>query len=579
MRQHRRPAGDEEDELVAEINSSSSKGVARGVKRRCLDTNCPGVATAGEIERGRSFLETKWELETTRRRKYATHAECPRPTTQPDTATDGQDRPENYSKETNPAFEDDTQGSSPIPKIRDTQGASSEQDPTSDSGSPDEDTSLDGQPASDLPASPTEEAPSCDQPTSLCEDRKASETVADEDATTLAQAFNSDCYLQDTQNSEETGETEANSDKGSGIGHGNSPGPDGPFPAISVVIEHKSQSAATEGKALIAEEATLIRSALRSAALDGEDEELLNNFLSRAKAKRAANAAVTPKDGDQVQSAPADLLPESPTPRSRRALEELDTNSPSLAPSSSAKIDGVLVAAGEDTKDAGPKEPEDPQLASPTRRRSSRTKLSKAPKRAPPPAVPNQIPVRRPKGTEFVFLQRTEAQELALTTRRNTKRNRGNARMPKEMLQTLAQRQEDDSDSTSGSSRSRRRRGKGKTVSWSEQLVAGSSSCTTASPSPAPATPRALSPASIAASLIPTAVTTASESDLSQRKRLAPKAPGASSKGTIARSRLPARTTGSSTSSSKPPVKSKSSGILPAAAGSTPMPKRVRARR
>ncbi|KAJ9229920.1 hypothetical protein DTO169E5_8663 [Paecilomyces variotii] len=575
MKQLRRPAGDEEDELVTEINSSASKGLARGVKRRCLDTNGPGVATAGEIERGRSFLETKWELETTRRRKYATHTECHRPATQPETATDGQDGPENYSPETNPVFESNTQGSSPIP--------SEGQDPTSDSGSPDEDTSLDGQLASDLPASPTKEAPSCDQPTSLCEDREASDTVADEDATALVQAFNSDCHRQDTQDSQETGETvpetAANLDKGSRIGHGNSPGPDGPFPAISVVIEHKSQSAASEGKALIAEEATLIRSALRSAALDGEDEELLNNFLSRAKAKRAANAAVAPKDGDQDQSAPADLVPESPTPRSRRALEELDTNSPSLAPPSPAKIDGALVAAGEDSKDAGAGEPEDAQLASPTRRRSSRMKPSKAPKRAPPPAVPNQIPVRRPKGTEFVFLQRTEAQELALTTRRNTKRNRGNARMPKEMLQTLAQRQEDDSDSTSGSSRSRRRRGKGKTVSWSEQLVAGStsSSCTTASPSPAPATPRALSPAASIASLIPTAVTTASESDLSQRKRLVPKAPGAC-KGTIARSRLPARTTASSTSS-KAPVKSKSTGILPAAAGSTPMPKRVRARR
>lgn len=69
MKQLRRPAGDEEDELVTEINSSASKGLARGVKRRCLDTNGPGVATAGEIERGRSFLETKWELETTRRRE------------------------------------------------------------------------------------------------------------------------------------------------------------------------------------------------------------------------------------------------------------------------------------------------------------------------------------------------------------------------------------------------------------------------------------------------------------------------------------------------------------------------------
>ncbi|KAL1846527.1 hypothetical protein Plec18170_009106 [Paecilomyces lecythidis] len=581
--------------------------------------------------------------------KYATYTECDRPTSRSDTPTDCQDEPLHEPKS---AVENSMPHNLLVPD---------DEDSTSNSGSPDGNTSLDSQLAPELPA-PTEE-PSCDQPgqdtesTSVSEDAKAGEIVADKDATALAQAFNSDCHRQDTQDSHESGQTvsstPANPAKTSRISDHRSPGLDGPFPTISVVIEHKSQSAASEGKAMIAEEATLIRSALRSSALDGEDEELLNDFLSRAKAKRAANAAGTPKKGDQ--SATADLLPESPTPRSRRALEELDTNSPSLQPASPVKTDGTLVATDEDSQDAEPVEPEDPQLASPTRRRSSRTKPKKTSKRAAPPAVPNQIPVRRPKGTEFVFLQRTEAQELALTTRRNTKRNRGTAQMPKQMLAALAQRQDEDSDSTTSSSRSHRRRGKGKgkTVSWSEQLVdyerdndgggddvasshvgarrgriarrsgagasakaastaavavevsttasaaaaapsaASSSTSSATSPAPpAPATPRArrlplpgaLSPANKLApdtSLIPTAITTSSDSDLSHRKRLAPKAPSAAllgaSKGAITRSRLPARTTAGSTSS-KTAIK-KSTSILHAGAGSTPMPKRVRARR
>ncbi|GAD97042.1 hypothetical protein AOR_1_1860154 [Paecilomyces variotii No. 5] len=628
MKQLRRPAGDDTDELVTEINSSTRNGLTRGVKRRCLDIDSSGIAIAGEIERGRSFLETKWELGTTRRRKYATHTECDRPTSQPDAQTNFQAESGTCSHDTEPAVENSMQNNQLIP---------SDEDPESSSGSPDENASLDGQLASDVPVSPTQN-PSCDQPgqetkpTSVCEDAKAGENVADKDVIALAQAFNSDCHRQDTQESHESGQSAASPAKASRIRRRSSPGLDGPFPTISVVIENKSQSAASEGKSLIAEEATLIRSALRSSALDGDDEELLSDFLSRAKAKRAANAAGTPKDGDQ--SVPADLLPESPTPRSRRALEELDTNSPSLQPASPVKNDG---AADEDRRDAEPVEPED-QLASPTRRRSSRAKPKKASKRAAPPAVPKEIPVRRPKGTEFVFLQRTEAQDLALATRRNTKRNRGTAQMPKQMLAALAQRLEEDSDSTTSPSRSHRRRGKkGKTVSWSEQLVeyerdggddvatshvgarrgriarrscagasANSASVSTtaaaavsapssaSSPAPpAPATPRArrlplpgaLSPANKLApdaSLIPTAITTSSEADLSHRKRLAPKAPSAAllgaSKGAITRSRLPARTTANSTSS-KTTVKSKTASILHAGAGSTPMPKRVRARR
>lgn len=55
----------EETELDTEINESRSAGLLRGVKRRCLGVEA--IENGGE--RGRSFLETKWESEIGRRRR------------------------------------------------------------------------------------------------------------------------------------------------------------------------------------------------------------------------------------------------------------------------------------------------------------------------------------------------------------------------------------------------------------------------------------------------------------------------------------------------------------------------------
>ncbi|KLJ09424.1 hypothetical protein EMPG_15159 [Blastomyces silverae] len=55
--------GADHDVFLTEINDSSTlRGVLRGVKRRCTAA-CVGV------ERGRSFLETKWEMEDIGARK------------------------------------------------------------------------------------------------------------------------------------------------------------------------------------------------------------------------------------------------------------------------------------------------------------------------------------------------------------------------------------------------------------------------------------------------------------------------------------------------------------------------------
>lgn len=61
-----------EDELDTEINASRSVGLLRGVKRRCLKAGMED----GSGDRGRSFLETKWESEMGRRRRTNSASFC-----------------------------------------------------------------------------------------------------------------------------------------------------------------------------------------------------------------------------------------------------------------------------------------------------------------------------------------------------------------------------------------------------------------------------------------------------------------------------------------------------------------------
>jgi hypothetical protein len=165
-----------------------------------------------------------------------------------------------------------------------------------------------------------------------------------------------------------------------------------------------------------ASEEDVVEPKLRMTSLDGDDDDdaaLLSEFLSRAQAKRAANAAMGESKAVDMSS-----------PVVRRVLEELDVNSPSIPKA---------------TPKAG--SPGGEEISSPTiARRSTRTK----PRAQTRPAVPNQIPVRRANGTEFVFLQRTAAQELALATRKNTRRNKGHSVLPKYVLQALNKQDKDE---------------------------------------------------------------------------------------------------------------------------------------
>lgn len=393
------------------------------------------------------------------------------------------------------------------------------------------------------------------------------------------------------------------------------------------------------------QESTLVRSALRS-SLDGEDAELLNNFLTKARAKRAAKAAMQENVVEEV--AKEEQVSDMPMPRSRRALEELDTNSPSPSPQkvrlpTPKKPENPPASpirkeiANYDKEQAG----DEKQQSSPVTRRSTRVRV---PPRTTTTAIQNTLSLRRAKGTEFVFLQKTEAQELALATRKNTRQNKGSAVFPKYVLKNLAQEQ-----SKEGSPNPvPRANKKGNRVCWNDarlvefedgeesqaapterepshepsgvdsaqltrmgsekrKTTGGSSGRTRAqraqkgnetTPSTgtlAPkttATPSAgrvrklggssATPTKPKSVLLPASSKSTTDISAGKRKKLTPKSPsllspakdtGGASTTTTPASKVPKPTNRASTSSA-----AKNKSIFKANAGSTPMPKRVRAR-
>jgi hypothetical protein len=170
-----------------------------------------------------------------------------------------------------------------------------------------------------------------------------------------------------------------------------------------------------------------------------DDTDYLHAFLTRAKAKKAAREGSPRK---------VDRPPPSPMTRSRAALLPLSTNPPSPKKANKHQQDTIYDADVAETNEAG----------SPCRR-SERIRVPRPHKT--PTVTTSTIPVRRSNGTEFIFLQNTDTVQITLATRTNTKRNKGEAVMPKMKLQALAQVQK----SPSKSPKPR----KGKEVSWKDE--------------------------------------------------------------------------------------------------------------
>lgn len=195
----------------------------------------------------------------------------------------------------------------------------------------------------------------------------------------------------------------------------------------------------------------------RSGARFSDDTVLLQDFLNRAQASKAA------KDLQVPAHVPAPI----PSPRRspRKALAEKDRNSPSpqkvkphdLAnrpgtPPGKATMEAVDVDDGDETA-----------VESKSCRRSTRTRLFVPAKT--PTSAPSCIPVRRPDGTESIVLPKPQAQELANLTRTNTRKNKGQSKPPRLTLKTLP------AESAGKVDVGRIGRRDARSVGWDERLV------------------------------------------------------------------------------------------------------------
>ncbi|KAI4228194.1 MAG: hypothetical protein LQ349_006591 [Xanthoria aureola] len=168
----------------------------------------------------------------------------------------------------------------------------------------------------------------------------------------------------------------------------------------------------------------------RSGARFSDDTNMLKDFLSRAQARKLA------KDVMPVPVSDAATAATSPRRSQRNALATLDSNSPSPhKPRGLANDPGTPPRKPRLAEVPANGNDESPARGSPVRR-STRKRLPAPAKTAT--GAPSFIPVRRADGTDPVVLQKSVAQELALVTQTNTRRNKGQSRPPAVMLKSLA---------------------------------------------------------------------------------------------------------------------------------------------
>jgi hypothetical protein len=192
----------------------------------------------------------------------------------------------------------------------------------------------------------------------------------------------------------------------------------------------------------------------RSGARFSDETNMLRDFLNRAQARKAA------RDLFVLATHPGPAIPLRRSPR--KALAEIGNNSPS--PEKPRHIStrpgtppGKPIMESVDGDDLDEVAPETTSF-----RRSMRTRLF-TPAR-PAPGAPSLIPVRRADGADNIILHRSSAQELAMITRANTRRNKGQSKPPKLALQGFPT--ETSSVAVLGPYRNGR-----KSVGWDQPLV------------------------------------------------------------------------------------------------------------
>lgn len=194
----------------------------------------------------------------------------------------------------------------------------------------------------------------------------------------------------------------------------------------------------------------------RSGARFSDDTSMLKDFLNRAQARKAAQKPIL--------SAPdAPISQQSPRRSPRKTLGSQDGHASSpRKPRNIANRPGT--PPGKPKTEAPESDEGEEITAEPAScRRSTRTRLP-APSKAPPGA-PSFIPVRRADGPDPVVLQKSQAQELAVTTRANTRRNKGQSKPPLLALQNLV------TESADLATTAKQGAEKAKSVAWAERLA------------------------------------------------------------------------------------------------------------
>ena len=194
----------------------------------------------------------------------------------------------------------------------------------------------------------------------------------------------------------------------------------------------------------------------RSGARFSDDTNMLKDFLNRAQARKAAQKPVL--------SAPEAAVPQhSPrrSPRKMHGSQDGQGSSPQKPRNMATRPNTPSSKPKPEVFDSDDNEERTAEPAS--CRRSTRTRVP-APSKAVPGA-PSFIPVRRADGTDPVVLQKSQAQELAVTTRANTRRNKGQSKPPLLALQDLP------TETTDLASSGRERAERAKSVAWAERLA------------------------------------------------------------------------------------------------------------
>ncbi|KAF2690149.1 hypothetical protein K458DRAFT_399526 [Lentithecium fluviatile CBS 122367] len=164
-----------------------------------------------------------------------------------------------------------------------------------------------------------------------------------------------------------------------------------------------------------------------------DDTAILKDFLFRAAASKASKVTTTHRRESVQNRRDSDVIRHA-LASPRKVLEDKDPNSPSkydndvtLDLSQTLTLTPDLQGPGSPTQDQSEAEgAEDSKGA--RSRRSSRTRKSRLP--APSsaqPAGPPKIAVRRADGGEPIVLKKSDAQELSLLTRANTRKNKQGA--------------------------------------------------------------------------------------------------------------------------------------------------------